>query len=196
MAAGIYIITYFAAPFGQEVVAAYGIGMRIEQIVLMPAIGLSVAVLAIVSQNSGAENSERIVEAVDKSLSYGAVLALAGGALLLGASDLLMGIFSNDYKVVIEGAVYLRIEALIIYPFVMIFIYLAMLQGIQRPTFIFYISLVRQVIAPVVVLAILAWLGFGVVAIWLGVAGIVTVSALITRWYARRQLEEEIGYFD
>ncbi len=32
MAFGMYIITYYVAPFGKEAVAAFGIGMRIEQI--------------------------------------------------------------------------------------------------------------------------------------------------------------------
>jgi putative MATE family efflux protein len=188
-AIGIYIITYFAAPFGQEVVAAFGIGMRIEQIILMPAIGLNVAVLAIVAQNNGGMLHHRIVETVDKALGYGALLALFGGGILLGASDVVMGLFSDDRSVIVEGAIYLRIEALIIYPFVMLFTYVAMLQGIKRPTFIFYLSIARQIVAPIIVLAVLAWLGMGVVSIWLGIAAIVTVAALITRWYALRELD-------
>lgn len=55
MAFGMYIITYFVAPFGKEAVAGFGIGMRIEQIFLMPVIGLNIATLAIVSQNNGAK---------------------------------------------------------------------------------------------------------------------------------------------
>ncbi len=189
-AIGIYIITYFAAPFGKEVVAAYGIGMRIEQIMLMPAIGLNVAVLAIVAQNNGAERYDRVVEAVETALSNGVLLAILGGGVLMGASDVLMELFSDNRDVIAEGARYLRIEALIIYPFIMIFIYLAMLQGIKRPRFIFYISLIRQVIAPVAVLALLAFLGQGVLAIWLGIASIVAAAALVTRWFARRCMEE------
>lgn len=190
MAVGIYIITYYAAPFGKEVVAAYGIGMRIEQIILMPVIGLNVAVLAIVAQNNGGRYNERIVETVDKALSYGVLMALTGGLILLGASEIVMGFFSDNPDVIHEGVTYLRIEALIIYPFAMIYIYLAMLQGIKRVAFIFYISLARQIVAPLVVLSLLAWMEFGVVAIWLGIAAVVTVSALVTRWYARSALNE------
>ena len=190
MAVGIYIITFFAAPFGQEVVAAYGIGMRIEQIILMPVIGLNVAVLAIVAQNNGAFHHKRIYETVSKALSYGALMALTGGLILLGASEIVMGFFTDDPKVISEGVTYLRIEALIIYPFVMIYTYLAMLQGIKRPKFILYISLARQVVAPLIVLGILAWMEFPVVSIWLGIAAIVTLSALVTRWYAKKALDE------
>ena len=48
---GIFVITYFVSGFGKEAVAAYGAAMRIEQIMLLPTIGLSTATLAIVAQN-------------------------------------------------------------------------------------------------------------------------------------------------
>lgn len=188
MAVGIYIITYFAAPFGKEVIAAYGIGMRIEQIMLMPAVGLNVAVLAIVAQNSGAIRYERIMQTVRHSLIYGGIVAAVGGVILLAVPETVTGFFSDSPAVIAEGARYLRVEAFIIYPFVIIFTYVALLQGIKRPTFIFYISLLRQIIAPLIVLALLALTGFGVLSIWLGIAAIVTASALVTQWYAKREL--------
>ena len=54
VAVGVFIITYFLSKFGQSVVAAYGVATRIEQIVLLPALGLNIAVLTLVAQNSGA----------------------------------------------------------------------------------------------------------------------------------------------
>jgi len=190
MATGIFIITYFAAPFGKEVVAAFGIGMRIEQIILMPTIGLNVAVLAIVAQNNGALKFERISETIRTALYYGGLISLLGMALLLLGAEALMGIFSNDIKVIEEGALYLRIEAFILYTFVIIFVHLAMLQGIERPGFIFYISIFRQIVAPIVLLSIFSFMGLGLVWIWLAIAGIVSFSALITWTYSRKKLAE------
>jgi putative MATE family efflux protein len=190
MATGIYIITYFAAPFGKEVLAAFGIGMRIEQIILMPAIGLNVAVLAIVSQNNGAKEFERIAQALKLALFYGLLVSLAGMLLLLGGAEELMGVFSSDTKVIKEGALYLRIEAFILFSFVVIFVNLAMLQGIEKPAFIFYISLFRQIVAPILLLSVFAYFGLGVVWIWLGIAAIVTLSAVMTWQYSKQRLLE------
>jgi putative MATE family efflux protein len=190
MATGIYIITYFAAPFGKEVLAAFGIGMRIEQIILMPAIGLNVAVLAIVSQNNGAKEFERIAQALKLALYYGLLVSLLGMLLLLGGAEELMGVFSSDAKVIKEGALYLRIEAFILFSFVVIFVNLAMLQGIEKPVFIFYISLFRQIVAPILLLSIFAYFGLGVVWIWLGIAAIVTLSAVMTWQYSKKRLLE------
>lgn len=190
MATGIFIITYFAAPFGKEVVAAFGIGMRVEQIILMPTIGLNVAVLAIVSQNNGAKQFERITQTLKIALYYGGMVSLIGMVLLLGGAEEFMMLFSNDAMVIKEGAIYLRIEAFILFSFVVIFVHLAMLQGIEKPAFIFYISIFRQILAPIVLLSVFAYFGLELIWIWLGIAAIVTLSALITWRYAHNKLTE------
>lgn len=190
MATGIFIITYFAAPYGQEVVAAFGIGMRIEQIILMPTIGLNVAVLAIVAQNNGAKQFERIAQTVKTSLYYGGLISLVGMVALLIGAEQFMQFFTQDVKVIEAGALYLRVEAFILFAFVVIFVHLAMLQGIERPGFIFYISIFRQVVAPMVLLGLLSFLGLEVVWIWIGIASIVTFSAFVTWKYSRTKLNE------
>ncbi len=196
MATGIFIITYFVAPYGKEVVAAFGIGMRIEQIVLMPSIGLNVAVLAIVSQNNGAGEFERIEETVKLSLYYGGIISFIGMLLLLGGAEQFMSFFSDDVRVIQEGVIYLRVEAFILFAFMVIFVYLAMLQGIKRPGFIFYISIFRQIIAPIILLSLFVYLGLTIVWVWIGIAMIVTFSAVITWIYSRKKLDEVRVLFD
>ena len=190
MATGIFIITYFAAPFGQEVVAAFGIGMRIEQIILMPTIGLNVAVLVIVSQNNGAKQFDRIRETLKVALYYGGLVSLVGMLLLLVGAEQFMEFFSDDVRVIEAGAVYLQVEAFILYPFVVIFVHLAMLQGIERPGFIFYISIFRQIIAPIALLSLFTFLGLEAIWIWIGIAMIVTFSAFVTWKYSSQKLIE------
>jgi len=190
MATGIFIITYFAAPYGQEVVAAFGIGMRIEQIILMPTIGLNVAVLAIVAQNNGAKQFKRIEETLKIALYYGGLISILGMLLLLVGAEQFMQFFTKDSNVIEAGAVYLRVEAFILYSFVVIFVHLAMLQGIEKPGFIFYISIFRQILAPIILLSLLAYLDLDVVWIWIGIALIVTFSAFVTWRYSIEKLAE------
>ncbi len=184
MATGIFIITYFVAPYGQEVVAAFGIGMRIEQIILMPTIGLNVAVLAIVAQNNGAKQFERIAQTLKASLYYGGLISLVGMVALLLGAEQFMQFFTQDVKVIEAGAVYLRVEGFILFSFVVIFVHLAMLQGIEKPGFIFYISIFRQILAPIMLLSLLVYLDLEVVWIWIGIALIVTLSAFVTWRYS------------
>ena len=69
IALGVFIINYFVLQYGGDsTIAAYGVSMRIEQIALIPTIGLNVAVLSIIGQNFGAMNIERIKEARKKGI--------------------------------------------------------------------------------------------------------------------------------
>ena len=61
MAIGSLILTYFVSHYGMEAVAGYGIGYRVEQLMLLPALlVLVMAVLTLVSNNFGAKKYDRL----------------------------------------------------------------------------------------------------------------------------------------
>src|SRR6266568_5147420 len=93
---GIFIITWFVGRFGEQAVAAYGIGTRIEQIALLPVMGLNISTLALTAQNFGAERIDRIRETVRVSLRYGVMIAASGTAAALLYNRELMGLFTTD----------------------------------------------------------------------------------------------------
>ncbi len=70
VAVGIFVINAYLRDFGTAVMAIYGVGTRIEQIVLLPTIGLSIAASAIIAQNNGAKNFARVQEAYKLALIY------------------------------------------------------------------------------------------------------------------------------
>ena len=189
MAFGMYIITYFVAPFGKEAVAAFGIGMRIEQIFLMPVIGLNIATLAIVSQNNGAKAYERITPTLRLAIRYGWIMSTVGVTSFLLFADYFASLLTSDPAVIEQTALYLRVSGVASYGFVVIFIYIAMLQGIGKPAVIMPISIYRQLVAPVVVFSVLAMLGLGILSLWIGLDMIIFSSALFLWWYGEKKLK-------
>ncbi|MCW8821587.1 MAG: MATE family efflux transporter [Sulfurovum sp.] len=189
MAFGMYIITYFVAPFGKEAVAGFGIGMRIEQVFLMPIIGLNIATLAIVSQNNGAKEYGRITPTLRLAIRYGWVMSTIGVTSFLLFADHFAALLSSDSVVIEQTALYLRVSGVASYGFVVIFIYIAMLQGIGKPAVIMPISIYRQLIAPVVVFSVLAMLGLGILSLWIGLDMIIFSSALFLWWYGEKKLK-------
>ncbi|WP_373032425.1 MATE family efflux transporter [Sulfurovum sp.] len=189
MAFGMYIITYFVAPFGKEAVAAFGIGMRIEQIFLMPVIGLNIATLAIVSQNNGAKAYERITPTLRLAIRYGWIMSTLGVTSFLLFADYFASLLTSDPAVIEQTALYLRVSGVASYGFVVIFIYIAMLQGIGKPAVIMPISIYRQLVAPVVVFSVLAMFGFGILSLWIGLDMIIFSSALFLWWYGEKKLK-------
>lgn len=189
MAFGIYVITYYVAPFGKEAVAAFGIGMRIEQVFLMPIIGLNIAALAIISQNNGAQAYDRVEPALRLGIRYGWMMSTLGVSLFLLFAESLAGLLSHDALVIEQSALYLRVSGVASYAFVIIFLYIAMLQGIAKPAIITPISIYRQLVAPVVVFSVLAYFEFGILWLWMGLNAIIFSAAIFLWWYGEKQLK-------
>lgn len=183
---GIFIITWFISRFGQDGVAAYGIAIRIEQVVLMPTIGLNVATLTLVAQNHGAGFFDRVRGVVSSGLKYGGLLTFLGGVLLLILADWLMGFFSRDQAIIHIGATYLRIDAIALYAYVILSVNVSTLQGLKRPMFAVWIGLYRQLAAPLIVYWLLSQvLGWGLNGVWWGIFGVTWSAAGVAAWFGR-----------
>jgi putative MATE family efflux protein len=186
---GIFVITYFVSFFGKEAVAAYGIAMRVEQIVLIPTIGLNIATLTLVAQNNGAGLFHRVQEAMGTALRYGGIIMTFGTIGVFALARPWMSFFTDDGKVIEMGATYLRIDALVLYAYVLLFVHVAAMQGIKRPMFALWIGFYRQLVAPGVVFYVLTCsLDFGLLGIWWGIFAITWSAAVFTLFYVRRAL--------
>ena len=176
---GVFVITWFVKHFGKEAVAATGIATRVEQIVLMPAIGLNAAVLSIVGQNHGAGLSHRVREAWVTNVKIGAGLMLIGGLLVWLLRDPAMRMFSQDPIVIGHGRNYLLSSSLTLAAYPILFVTVFAMQGIKRPTYGLWMGLYRQLVAPMIVFHTLAFtLGWGLWGVWWGIC-IVTWSAAL-----------------
>jgi Na+-driven multidrug efflux pump len=181
---GIFIITWFVGRFGQEAVAAYGIATRIEQIALLPVMGLNISTLALTAQNYGAGRIDRIRQVLAVSLRYGFMLALSGTAAALAFTGELMHFFTKDAAVVAVGVKFLRIEAFVFPAYVLLYICVSAMQGIKRPTFALWIGLYRQIAGPFLVFHILTTvLGWGIMGIWWGIFTVTWSAAVIVVVY-------------
>ena len=190
VALGIFVITWFLSRFDQSAVAAYGVATRIEQLVLLPTIGLNVATMSLVAQNAGAGRFGRVRTVVRTALVYGAGVMVLGSLLLWFGADFLMARFTDDAEVIAVGAHYLRIAAFIEYAYVLLFVNTSALQGLKKPAFALWIGLYRQLAAPGLVFWLTtAVLGWGLNGVWGGVFGITWSAALVAVWYARRQVD-------
>ena len=186
---GIFIITWFVGRFGEQAVAAYGIGTRVEQIALLPVMGLNISTLALTAQNFGAERIDRIRETVQVSLRYGALLAVSGTVAALLYSRELMGIFTADPAVIDVGVRFLAVEAYVLPAYVLLYVCISAMQGIKMPLFGLIIGLYRQIAGPAVVFHLFTTvMGLGLVGVWWGIFGVTWSAALVVVLYVSRTL--------
>lgn len=184
VALGIFIITYFISDFGQSAVAAYGISTRIEQIFLLPTIGLNMAALSLIGQNNGAKNIERVMESYKTLIKYGVYLMIGFGIVLYFTRNILLGIFTDDQQVILIGSQYLQIASFILFVYPILFVSTSTMLGLKKPIVSVWISIYRQIIGAALFFWLLAYvLGFGLYGIWIGVAITTVTSALFSVMY-------------
>jgi putative MATE family efflux protein len=187
IACGIFVTTYFASGLRLEVLAAFGIATRIEQIILLPAVGLNTAAMTLAGHNLGANRPDRIRETLFTCLRFGGVIYLLGAPLAAGFAPYWISLFTTDPEVIQIGTTYLRISMLTFYAYVILFTFTSILQGLQRPQFAIWIGLYRQLLAPLLLIPLLmARLHPSELGIWWGTSACVWSGALLTLLYGRK----------
>src|SRR4051812_39823187 len=112
-ALGLTVLTFLITSFGTLTVASYGVGSTILQVVMIPAMGLSMAISTLVGQNIGAGNIDRAarIGRLGSWMGFG-LLTVLGAVAALTAPQLVAFFVPHDPGVIAEGATYLRIMGL------------------------------------------------------------------------------------
>ena len=145
---GLFNILYFIGQFGDLATAGYGAALRIEQVFLLPVIGLNTAVLSIGGQNFGAKNYDRLRELYRKALMFGSSFMICAGIIIFFGAEFLVSLFTDNQEAIKHGAIYLKVAALIgpIYP--VFFITTAVFQAVKKPLYSLYLSILRLTALP------------------------------------------------
>ncbi|MCX6736445.1 MAG: MATE family efflux transporter [Candidatus Parcubacteria bacterium] len=110
---GILTMTFLITSFGTVVTAVYGVGSNILQVVVIPALGLSVATSVLVGHNIGAGKIKRAHDtAILGAFISFVFLTVVGIFCFVFAPRLVSFFVPNDPEVIGQGAVFLRIIAL------------------------------------------------------------------------------------
>lgn len=193
IALGFFVATYYLNTYGEVAVAAFGIGTRIEQMALLPAIGLGSAIVSIVGQNNGAKKFGRVRECVTLCLRYGFLLIAVASVILFFFATPLVRLFTNDSTVVDVGTTYVRIMAFIQWAYVMTFIHIGYLQAVKRPMYGFLESVIRKIVLPVGIFHVLVTvLGVPLTRFWFGMVGINVFMTVVTIIYAQGILRKTL----
>ncbi len=154
---GIYNILFFVSKFGYLAAAGYGSALRIEQILLLPVIGLNTAVLTIAGQNFGAKLFNRVDESYTKAIIVGSSFMILAGIVIFLLADNIVSIFTDNQKAIDFGADYLKVAAFIgpVYP--VFFITNALFQAIKKPIYTVMITFSRLVLLPFFTMSVVVY---------------------------------------
>jgi putative MATE family efflux protein len=108
---GLAILTALVALEGEAAVAGFGAAGRLQSFVIVPLLGLSGAIGAIVGQNWGARAYDRAREATLYAAGFCIAWGLAVAIAMMVAGENVARLFTDDPAVIAEFALYLRIAA-------------------------------------------------------------------------------------
>ena len=194
MLIGSFVVQLYLKQFGPPAIAAYGVGLRIEQMLLLPGFGLTFALLPIAAQNYGAEAFDRVREAFVFCCKAGLILMLCASAVLWIASGPAMRLFTDDPDVVRLGKNYLNVDGFILPFYILLFAMNSFLQALKRPIFTLWIGIYRQgfgiAFFCAVFVIIFEWGTWGV---WLGIATSVITGFVLAAFLTMRVARAEIS---
>ena len=149
IAAGI-IFTYVGLS-GEYATAGYGVGTRIEQVVLLPILGINTAIITIIAQNFGARNFERVKEAYFGAIKYALIIMLFCSVTVFIFSNHITSVFSNDPTVIEYGGKYLQISAFVLTAYPIFFLSNGFFMALKKSEYAMISNFFRNVLNPVTV---------------------------------------------
>jgi putative MATE family efflux protein len=191
-----FVVQFALKGFGESAIAAYGVALRIEQILLLPVLGMTGALLPIAGQNFGAKEFERVRDALWFCWKLGFAMTVVAAPALWFGGGFAMSIFTDDPKVIEIGISYLRVDGFLFPIYMMLFSINSLLQALKKPIWTLWISVYRQGFG----VAFFIWLfigpmAFGVWGVWFGIATAVTTGWVIALLVARTIAKKNIGGF-
>mgnify|MGYP001243188872 CR=1 FL=1 len=187
IAMGFVVLNSFVNTYGELTLAAFGIGNRINGLIVMPAMGIGGAVSSIVGQNIGNNNIKRVKECVFKSSILGAIFSVIGSTIFGLWGSNIVRFFSTNKDIIYLGNEYLKYISLSLIGLAILPIITGALQGVGQTKKAMYLSMSRLWVFRLPALLILPYfIGKTEKVIWYAMASSNIVAMLVAIYFYKR----------
>ena len=152
------VVFTYVGLFGEYAVAGYGSATRIEQVVLLPILGINTAIISIIAQNIGAKYYDRVEQSYFTSIKYGLFIMLIAGVVIFISADYVPKFFSSNQDVIMHGSMYLKISAFILPAYPIFFLSNGFFMALKKSEKAMVNNIARNVIVPVLTFYIAKYL--------------------------------------
>jgi putative MATE family efflux protein len=176
--------------FGAEAQAGFGIGTRIAQSMLLPAMAVGFAAAPIVGQNYAAGRFDRVRETYRKALFIGSGIMLCLTLICQWQAAAMIRVFASDAGTAAVGTQYLIVTSWNFLASGIVFTGSAVFQGLGNtlPTVWSSGSRIFTFVAPALWLA--AQPHFQLLQLWYVSVASVAVQALVNYWLVRKEFKQ------
>ena len=142
----IFSFNQILAKFSITAVALLGIYFKLQSFIFMPVFGLNNGIIPIVGYNYGANDKERMKEAIFLGMRYAVIIMLIGTMIMMVFPDQLLAMFNaSDQMLGIARVAFRIISASFVFAAISI-ISIGVFQAIGRETLSMVISIIRQLV--------------------------------------------------
>ena len=145
------IVFKYAGLSGEYAAAGYGAGTRIEQVVLLPILGINTAIITIIAQNFGAKNILRIKQTYITAIKYAFIIMIISSLFVYLLAEIITCLFSNDLNVIEFGKLYLQISAFVLPAYPIFFLSNGFFMALKKSENALVANIFRNVIFPFLV---------------------------------------------
>ena len=188
------IIFTYVGQSGEYAVAGYGVGTRIEQVVLLPILGINTAIISIIAQNYGAKNFDRIKQCYFTAIQYAFIIMLTSGIIVFISAGFITSIFSSDPEVIEYGKRYLKISAFVLPAYPVFFLSNGFFMALKKSENAMISNFFRNVLNPIVVFYIAKHIDASFETffwIWVGINWFFSISYLfVVIYYFKAKLNK------
>lgn len=140
---GFLVLQAIILSYGDQTSAAFSLGNKISNLLLMPIMALGSILAAYVGQNVGARNKERAIQAYKTSKNLSLIISIVGVLILIPIRHYVLSLLTND-KTTLEIASEYVIWVLITQPLMGLFQnYIGVFNGSGNTSFSFIMATVR-----------------------------------------------------
>ncbi|MCD6591231.1 MAG: MATE family efflux transporter [Candidatus Aenigmarchaeota archaeon] len=112
-ALGMTVLTFLVAGFGTVATASYGISVMVISLIIIPAMGFSMATSTMVGQSMGAKKIERVMKITKISSTIMLISLSATGVFMMFFAEHVVSVFiPEDPSVIESAALFIRLTAL------------------------------------------------------------------------------------
>ena len=140
---GFIVLNVFIIKFGEDAMAAFGIGNRINSLLFLPCMGLGMGLTSIVGQNLGANNINRIKDAVKTSVIITIIFSIFSILLIYSFDQYIISFFTSDDGIKKMSLDYLRLISLSIPGLGLMQILISIYQGASHTKTAMFITMSR-----------------------------------------------------
>ena len=144
------IIFTYVGSSGEEAAAGYGAATRIEQVVLLPVLGINTAIISIIAQNYGAGNYVRIKQSYYTAIKYAFMIMVTSGIFIYITSGIIPTFFSDNLEVIHYGKKYLQISAFVLPAYPIFFLSNGFFMALKKSENALITNFFRNIILPIV----------------------------------------------